>query len=228
MALQPNQEFFATVAHDPYIKFFVKYEILGQDIAKNQTTVRATSYVRTTNWDFYSNDVNKTITVDGQKSEQLHVKLDQGRNTTTALISLTKVITHNADGTRSFRIQAHLNCYAGSYGPGSNCNLDTGDITLPTIPRASTISASINHEAGDSIPVTINRASSSFTHDLVFKVGNTTIKTLTGIATSATFTFTNSEVGAIVRAISGTSSSAQIVCTTKNGSKPFRKHDYRK
>ena len=96
--------------------------------------------------------------------------------------------------------------------------MDTGDITLPTIPRASTISASINHEAGDSIPVTINRASSSFTHDLVFKVGNTTIKTLTGIATSATFTFTNSEVGAIVRAISGTSSSAQIVCTTKNGS----------
>lgn len=205
-------------SNSQYISYYVVYELLSQNVGLNQSTVRATAYVKTGNWDFSSSNINKSITIDGQKTEQLHVSLNQGRNATTNLISLTKTITHKDDGTRSFSIQAHLNCYAGGYGPGSNCNVDSGTITLPTIPRASSISGTINPQAGDPVSVTINRHAGSFTHKLDFKVGTTVIKSQSGIGTSHTFTFTDAETANMVKAISGSQAAATIVCTTYNGS----------
>lgn len=205
-------------SNSKYISYYVVYELLSQNVGLNQSTVRATAYVKTGNWDFSSSNINKSITIDGQKTEQLHVSLSQGRNATTNLISLTKTITHKDDGTRSFSIQAHLNCYAGGYGPGSNCNVDSGTIILPTIPRASSISGTINPQAGDPVSVTINRHAGSFTHKLDFKVGTTVIKSQSGIGTSHTFTFTDAETANMVKAISGSQAAATIVCTTYNGS----------
>lgn len=86
-------------SNSQYISYYVVYELLSQNVGLNQSTVRATAYVKTGNWDFSSSNINKSITIDGQKTEQLHVSLNQGRNATTNLISLTKTITHKDDGT---------------------------------------------------------------------------------------------------------------------------------
>lgn len=129
----------------------------------------------------------------------------------TIITSGTKTFTHNADGTRSFSVQIQ----GGIYNYAVNV---TGSKTfaLETIPRASSISCTTaNIESNPTI--TINRASSSFTHTITYKFG-----TLTGTVankTSAT-TITNWKIppefySQIPNAKTG---EGTLTCTTYNGS----------
>ena len=82
-------------------------------------------------------------------------------------------VSHNADGTGSLSMSGQ--CYGG--GMGININI-SGSISLPTIPRASkpTVSKnSVTLNGTDSVTITTNRATSSFTHKLAIKVGTNTV-----------------------------------------------------
>lgn len=75
-------------------------------------------------------------------------------------------IAHNADGTKSLALSASWYNTQSSYLSGGSVS---GSVSLATIPRASSVSLG-NFVIGDTaIPITITRASSTFTHTLSYK-----------------------------------------------------------
>ena len=90
----------------------------------------------------------------------------------------TKTVTHNADGTKTVTLNIG---FETSQTQGANNNLNTyvvksgiinATITLPTIPRASSISFSGDLTMGTSKTFKINSASSSFTHTFHYGFGS--------------------------------------------------------
>lgn len=79
-------------------------------------------------------------------------------------------VGHNADGTGSVTLSAEWDCgWDSAYTPRHLSLADT--VTLTTIPRASTASAT-GDTLGEPIAITINRASASFTHSLYYTCGS--------------------------------------------------------
>lgn len=86
-------------------------------------------------------------------------------------------------------VKIRITTYSGSSNLGYNDY--TGSILVP---NASYMSASRNFDIGDSVPITISRANSQFTHTVRIKVGGTTIATLTGIGQSTTWNPTTTQI----------------------------------
>lgn len=122
-------------------------------------------------------------------------------------------VPHNSEGKWSGKIGAsyRLNItYGGSYiGTISGSE----DLTLPTIPRASSFSVG-TITIGSEATVTIHRASSNFTHTVEVTLGNRNTK-VTGAATSAKIKLPLEWCNAITNS---TTVTATMVVTTYNGS----------
>lgn len=139
-----------------------------------------------------------------------------GTNTTKTLASGRTTIAHNADGTKSFSFSFSQQIditYSGVGWIGTKSGSGSG--TLTTIPRTSSVS-STSANIGESIKITINRASSGFTHTLTYAFcGLTgTIATKTA-STSIAWTLPTSFYSQIPNA---KSSWGRVICDTYNGS----------
>lgn len=123
-------------------------------------------------------------------------------------------ISHNANGTKSFSVSIQ----AGIYTYARNCS-GSGDFTLNTIPRASSISwgSGTSSVAGvtNGTNINISRASSSFTHTITYQFGSAkgTVCTKT-TATNVKWTIPMSLLNQIPNATSGT---GIMTCTTYSG-----------
>ena len=139
-----------------------------------------------------------------------------GTNTTKTLTSGKTTIAHNADGTKSFSFsfsqQFDIN-YSGVGWIGTKSGSGSG--TLSTIPRTSSVS-STNANIGENITITINRASSSFTHTLTYAFNSLTgtIATKTS-STSVSWTLPTSFYAQIPNS---KSSWGRVICDTYSGS----------
>lgn len=102
------------------------------------------------------------------------------------LTSGTVTISHNSDGTKTVACAASVTVASGTYSPGSASI--SQNLTLTTIPRASTASWSGDFVIGTGKAITIARASSSFTHRLVFALGSRTETPTSSAGTSYTWT----------------------------------------
>lgn len=137
-------------------------------------------------------------------------------NTTKTLASGTTTVAHNADGTKSFSFsfsqQFDIN-YSGVGWIGTKSGSGSG--TLTTIPRTSSVS-STNANIGENITISINRASSSFTHTLTYAFCNLTgtIATKTS-STSVSWTLPTSFYAQIPNS---KSSWGRVICDTYSGS----------
>lgn len=121
----------------------------------------------------------------------------------------TKTITHNGDGTKSFSASAE----AGIYTVAVNCR-GSSTFTLNTIPRASTMSCGPGVINGWHT-ITINRASSAFTHTVTYKFGSLTGSVYTKTnQTSLTWIIPYNFYTQIPNAKSGT---CTLTCQTYNG-----------
>lgn len=135
---------------------------------------------------------------------------------TKTLASGSTTIAHNADGTKSFSFsfsqQFDIN-YSGVGWIGTKSG--SGNGTLTTIPRTSSVS-STNANIGENITITINRASSSFTHTLTYAFNNLsgTIVTKTS-STKVSWTLPTSFYAQIPNA---KSSWGRVICDTYSGS----------
>lgn len=78
------------------------------------------------------------------------------------ICSKTVDIPHGEDGTKVLGVAGH---WEQSGVQPSTCSVSNSTITLPTIPRASTVYCT-DGSIGSSVTITINRHSSSFTHTL--------------------------------------------------------------
>lgn len=144
------------------------------------------------------------------KSTDYRIKLYNG----TSVASGNKTISHASDGSKSFTISIQ----AGIYNYAVNC---TGSKTfaLNTIPRTSSISwgTGTSSIAGiaNGTNININRASSSFTHTIIYQFGSAkgTVCTKT-TATNVKWTIPLSLLNQIPNATSG---AGTMTCTTYSG-----------
>lgn len=87
-----------------------------------------------------------------------------------------------------------------------------------TVTSAASTIAVTAFTVGSTLPITVTRVNDLFTHDLEFKMGATSIKTITGIATAGTMTFTATEIDNIYKAMTTASTATgTVLCTQKNG-----------
>lgn len=134
-------------------------------------------------------------------------RIELRNNTVVASGSLK--ISHTSNGTKSFS----LSCEAGIYTYAVSATA-SGTHTLNTIPRASTVSA-VNATMGSASTITISRASSAFTHTLMYRFGGTTGSIVTKTSsTSVSWTPPLTLASQIPNAVSG---NCTITCTTYSG-----------
>ena len=185
-----------------------------QNVSANTSTITAKVYLNgngyTTTSSYWSCVINGT-TVTSNKSASIGGK--------TLLGSKTWTVNHASDGTCkttiSFSYKNGLSS-AGTYTTRSGSG--SSSITLTTIPRASsfTLNRTSATIGSDQITATISRASSSFTHTVIYKFGSITADQVTKTtATSVSFTPAIGDCKQIPNATSGTGT---IIVDTYNGS----------
>ena len=120
-------------------------------------------------------------------------------------------IAHTPDGSKSFTISG----FSGWIYDSGTTYASSQTFTLPTIPRASSVSCS-TADIGSNATITINRASTSFTHTLTYSFGSLsgTIATKTS-STNVSWTIPTTFYGQIPNSKSGTGT---ITCDTYSGS----------
>ena len=191
-----------------------------KNIEGNYSTVTATLYCRKLN-----DSMTLTSSTGGSWAYVLTVAGSQitGKTSTRILSDWVAIATitapnvsHNADGTKSINIVASVTAPTGTSYEG----LTTGgskSVALDTIPRASTVTAT-NADIGSKTTITINRASSSFTHSIncSWEGGSQAIAIKT-TNTSISWTVPTS-LYTYSTAKNAKSVTCKITCTTYNGS----------
>ena len=188
----------------------------SQSIANNSSVVGWHLQLVTTGGSISSSASKSwSVTVNGSNYSGT-CTIGVGTNATKTLASGSTTIAHNADGTKSFGFsfsQQFDISYSGVGWIGTKSGSGSG--TLTTIPRTSSVS-STNANIGENIKITINRASSSFTHTLTYAFNNLTgtIATKTS-STSVSWTLPTSFYAKIPNS---KSSWGTITCDTYSGS----------
>ena len=139
----------------------------SQSITNNTSSV---TVAVTAKWTYgsWNNTGNATgsITIDGTKYNFTGVTFNAGRKTTGSQVIMTKTATvkHNTDGTKTLSCSAVL-----VSGVSSGTVTCSGSKKLTTIPRATTPTLSSTSVFMESqVTIGLDRANSSFTHDLAY------------------------------------------------------------
>ena len=184
----------------------------SKNVSANTSTVTCKLYL-VNDWSLsISGRTDNTCTIDG--AAQTFSSPAISSTGTHLLGTVSRTVNHASDGSKSLTISAVFQIRATISGTYYGTISASANITLDSIPRASSVSAG-NMTMGSAGTITISRASSSFTHTLTYSFGNTsgTIATKT-TATSVSWTPALSLASQIPNAISGT---CTITCTTYNG-----------
>lgn len=111
-----------------------------------------------------------------------------GMGGTLTLASGTTTVGHNSDGSKTVYCEGkYIANSTANYLPNSStCG---GNLTLSTIPRASSFSSISGDVIGGNQTININRKSSNFTHNLWYRIGSENWNSIaTGVGTSKTWT----------------------------------------
>ena len=186
-----------------------------QNVDKNQSTVTMTLYVHRDSYGpSYNSHCNSYMQLDGSTVMSYDGSFNIGTSWVKIGSTVSKTVTHNADGTKTITLKGFFD------SQGLTSKLDdltvSGNVTLKTIPRASsfTLSASTVTAGSTNMTVNISRASSSFTHTVQWKLGSHS-KSTSSVATSASYTIPESWLDAIPNSTNGTGT---VTVTTYNGS----------
>lgn len=196
--------------------------VTSQNIAANTSTV-SYSYVITRNvaagsGAFATSPVNFGVTLNGVNDTEGHT-FDFRTSSTLIATSGTRTVTHNTDGTKT--ISGAFTGPQSFVSSGMPETSGSGTLTLPTIPRASVPSFEVSGspvtsiEAGSTVTIDTNRASSSFTHDISYAFGSASGSIDTSVGASTSWTPPLSLLTQIPNSTSGT---ASIVTDTLDSS----------
>lgn len=161
-------------------------------ISTNKTTVTATAYVSCSAHTAWASGLSQSLTIDGTTfTDTKTVNLSSG--VTVALISGSKTITHNTDGSKSITISANCDLPYGS-GWGPDGGTASGTATLTTIPRYATSGQSLNSKTVNSIKM--NWSSDSTIDYIWYSTNNGSSWTAVGSvnAKSGNYTISNLSV----------------------------------
>ena len=194
--------------------FWVKWEISGsQSISDNKTTI-AWSCGLHPGEQYYNKAVKMSaVSIDGVQvyDGDTYSNITDYKDRTFA--SGTLELSHNADGTKSFTVAA----FSGWLFGNGDYTAAAKSFTLPTIPRASTVSAPSTGTLGTALKITIDRKSANFTDKLYYKIGSKSAVPFTDYdGTAGTYSWTP-PVSLATNAPNSTKLSATIICETYNG-----------
>ena len=149
-------------------KLRLDWAITGQSITNNRSTISLDLWIYDGTGYSQNESANEAYyIIQGEKRWNPYNYSSTGWY---KLGSKSITVNHNADGTGSVMLTAEWDCgFASDYTP-RHLSLSK-KVTLTTIPRASSASATGN-TLGEPVEITISRASSSFTHKLYYTCGN--------------------------------------------------------
>lgn len=197
----------------PSTSYYLEADLLSQNIAGNSSTVRC--YIRAVN----NGNSSSYFNGNGWHRGYCNGGLFRERNQTPFLPSgvpggatrwrdgpYDVVVPHNSDGTKTVVLRMAI-----SVG-----NDVSADLTLPTIPRASTPTfvGGTALTTGTSVAINTNRASSAFTHDITWHFGGVTDSVATGVGANTSWTPPHEMFVLTPNTASG---SGYIRTVTKNG-----------
>ena len=162
----------------------------------------------------YNLDTKPTVTlkVGGTSKTPTISHIDTRNGKTCTFATWTGNVTHDDDGSLDLKISASFTMTGSSSLSSGSLS---GTASVDTIPRASepTLSAS-SVVMGNTVTITTNRKSNSFTHDITYSFNGYTGTIANGVGASYTWS-----VPDLVSKISGKESgTCTISCKTKNGS----------
>lgn len=183
------------------------------NVSANTSTITANLYL-VNDWSLsISGRTDNTCTIDG--TAQTYSSPSISTTGTHLLGTVSQTVSHASDGSKSLTISAVFNIRATLSGTYYSTITASATITLDSIARASSVSAS-NVTMGSATTIAISRASSAFTHTLTYSFGSATGTIVTKTtATSVSWTPPVSLANQIPKAVTGT---CTITCTTYNGS----------
>ncbi|MGG1916056.1 DUF859 family phage minor structural protein [Priestia megaterium] len=194
-----------------------------QDVSANTSTITAKLYWMSLSSAYTINSSTTksgTLTIDGSDHDFSGAGLASLSGNQKKLISTySKTVTHSSTGEKSVTLSGTFSPNVTLSGSYVGTQTISQTVTLNTIPRESSITSSLNWTAPNAFPISIQRASSSYTHTVRIYVNNTLIKTVTGIGTGVTVGWQDSENIAIFNQLAQTSSKPnRIELDTYNGS----------
>lgn len=197
----------------------IAWTVDSQSVANNTSTVTAKVQLVSTGSSYTINSSatkSGSLTINGTKYTFNFTAALSGNQTKT-LFTKTVTVSHASDGTKTCAFSATCGINVTLSGTYYGDVTASGNGTFNTIARASTISsvtASVAVNGTNAVTVAITRASSSFTHTVVFTFGSYS-QTVTGVGTSTSYAIPTSWLNAIPNATSGT---AKVTVTTYSGS----------
>ena len=197
----------------------IAWTVDSQSVANNTSTVTAKVQLVSTGSSYTINSSaskSGSLTINGTKYS-FNFTASLSGNQTKTLYTKTVTVSHSADGTKTCSFSATCGINVTLSGTYYGNVTASGSGTFNTIARASTISSvtsSVSVNGTNEVTVNITRASSSFTHTVVFSFGSYS-KTTTGVGTSTSYAIPQSWLNAIPSATSGT---AKVTVTTYSGS----------
>ena len=141
----------------------------SQDAETNKSTITANMYFYSVGA-IYIGTRNNTTTIDGASLPYTSPPISQSSGFTKLIGTVTREIQHDDNGNKTFSMSSIFNIDAtlgGTYY--ANISASSGNIELPNIPRASTITVN-DANIGSSTTININKKVSSFTTDLFWRV----------------------------------------------------------
>ncbi|HEM5313798.1 TPA: hypothetical protein U1364_002248, partial [Streptococcus suis] len=200
---------FSNASGSLYLNVYI--EPGAQNIAANTTVV---------NWRMTVSRTGAYLTYNEQGDSTLSLDLNGGRVHTSnprwrtsgeefLMASGSTTVGHNADGTKSFPFSATFNPNNGLHGVITV----SGNIGLATIPRSSSVSVE-DGAIGSPIVITIERASTTFTHVLRYGWGDKKEVIASKVATSYSWTIPMDFANDIPNNVSG---ECTIYIDTYNG-----------
>lgn len=190
-----------------------------QNVAGNTSKITLVAYlVQDSSWSLsISSRTDNKASIAGTSYTWTSPAISNSGGKTTKLGTITSGnIAHNADGSKTVSLSVTFNIEATISGTKYNTITASASVTLNTIPRATqpTIARS-SADMGTAVTVSMPRASSSFTHDLSYKLSNGSYVSIsTGQNTS--YVWTLPDVASQLP--NATSGKLTLRCITKKGS----------
>ncbi|WP_028042112.1 DUF859 family phage minor structural protein [Candidatus Stoquefichus massiliensis] len=194
------------------------------DVSNNKSTISWKLYL---NWNAslnFSASKSWSVNVNGSSYSGNYTGGASGSSGKKQIASGSTTIGHNADGTKSFSVSSTFNIKITWSGSSLSSMSLSGSQTLDTIPRASSFGTISGNTIGSAMTININRASSSFTHQLWYSFGNLSWQGIaSGVGTSTTWTVPWALANQIPNATSGTGT---LILRTFNGSTQIGEDKY--
>ena len=191
-------------------KLRLDYEVTKQSTADNKSTVHMVLYLYANTTGSYNQDGDAYWSINGKKT---YYTFSYTSPAWYVLGERTEEISHNNDGTKTVTLSG-VWCSAISGGWAPYSLSVSGEVTLPTIPRATTPGIG-GVTMGETAHISLPRASSGFTHTLRYVFGGAAETIASGVTTGYDWLVPESLAAQIPDAASG---KGTLTCETYSGS----------